>query len=85
MAALHGTYGPRPLRLAYIKKRDELVERLAPRPCIIFAWALVLVGLSIPLLMELGVLQPHLLLAFIGFALTITGGVLALVFCGNVS
>jgi hypothetical protein len=41
-------------------------------------------GLSIPVLMMFSILPLSFLLAFVGFAMTSTGGVLALVFCGGI-
>jgi len=40
--------------------------------------------LSIPVLMVLQLLSITFLLGFVGFALVATGGVLALIFCGEI-
>lgn len=84
MTALTHTYFPHPMRMAFTKKRDVILEKLAPRPCMLFTIGLTLAGLSLPLLMLLDLLQPGFILAFLGFAMTLIGGVLCFAFCGDV-
>ncbi len=78
------TYKIKKLRFAWIKKRDEIIERLTPRPCMIVSMGLILTGLGIPALMMLGILPVSLLLGFVGFILAASGGVLLLFFCGEI-
>ena len=84
MAALTHAYVPKLARMAITRKRDEFIEKLIPRPCMIISVGLVFAGLSIPMLMAIELLQPGLLLGFVGFGLVSTGGVLALIFCGEI-
>ena len=85
MATLTHTYHRQyPLRLALARKIDLIIEALLPRRCMVVSVSLVLAGLSIPLLMVIGLIPVNLLLGFIGFALTAMGGVLSLTLCGEI-
>jgi hypothetical protein len=84
MATLTQTYKPNLARMAWVKKRDEFIEKLIPRRCMVVSVGLILAGLGIPMLMVIQWLPVTFLLGFVGFALTATGGVLALVFCGEI-
>jgi hypothetical protein len=84
MAALSQVYTTALARRAFIKKRDEVIERLMPRRCMVVSVGLIFAGMSIPLLMLVQVLPLSLLLGFLGFALFGTGGVLALIYCGEI-
>jgi len=85
MATLTQTYHqPHALRLTLAKKLDETIERLMPRRCMVLSAGLLLAGLGLPLLMCLGLLPVNLLFGLLGFALTATGGVLALTLCGEI-
>lgn len=84
MAALTQAYLPNLARLAFRKKRDEFIEKLIPRPCMIVSVSLLIAGMCIPLLMMIRVLPPGLLLGLVGFGLVAGGGVLALIFCGEI-
>ena len=84
MATLTRFYKPNTAHIAFIKKRDEFIENLLPRRCMVVSVGLILAGLGIPLLMAVHLLPVNFLLGFVGFALTVTGGVLALVFCGEI-
>jgi len=75
---------PRFLRLAIVQKADVTLAALLPRRCMVVSVGLFLAGLGIPLLMTMGLLPLNLLFGFIGFALTATGGVLALTLCGEI-
>jgi hypothetical protein len=83
MAMLTQTHKLNLLRIALIKQRDEIIEKLIPRRCMVVAVSLILAGLSMPLLMTIELLPVNLLLSFIGFALTVTGGALTLIFYGE--
>ena len=84
MATLTQAYLPKLARIAITRKRDEFIEKLIPRPRMVVSVGLVLTGLSIPLLMVVQLLQPGFILGFLGFALVGSGGVLMLIFCGEI-
>jgi hypothetical protein len=84
MAALSQVYTTALARRAFIKKRDEVIERLMPRRCMVVSVGLIFAGMIIPMLMLVQVLPLSLLLGFLGFALFGTGGVLALIYCGEI-
>lgn len=84
MAALTQAYLPKLARIAITRKRDEFIEKLIPRPCMVVSMGLVLAGLSIPMLMAIQLLQPGFFLGFLGFFLIGSGGVLMLIFCGDI-
>ena len=83
MARLSYTYKPFLVRIGFFKISDVIPTRLLPRRCMLVSVGLVLAGLGIPLLIVLQLLPASLLLGFMGFALSSIGGVLALVFCGE--
>jgi hypothetical protein len=83
MDTLTKTYEPKTMRMATIKERDNPIRRRAPRRCMVVSVGLILAGLSIPALMVLHLLPITLLLAFVGLALAASGGVMALIFCGE--
>jgi hypothetical protein len=66
-----------------VKESAGRVARSGPRPCMVVSVGLILAGLSIPFLMLLGLLPLSFVLAFLGFALTAAGGIMALIFCGE--
>jgi hypothetical protein len=84
MATLTQTYKISLTRIAFIKKRDELIEKLMPRPCMVVSVGLIFAGMSIPLFMVVHVLPISLVLGFLGFALVATGGVLTLIYSGEI-
>jgi hypothetical protein len=84
MTTLTQTYIPNLARIAFNKKCDELIEKLIPRPCMIVSVGLIIAGLCIPMLMAIELLPFGLLTCFLGFALFMTGGVLTLVYCGEI-
>jgi hypothetical protein len=55
-----------------------------PRRCMVVSVGMILAGLGIPALMVFKLLPVSLLLGFAGFALVAVGGVLALVYCGEI-
>jgi hypothetical protein len=65
------------------EKSVRLVSGNKPRRCMVVSSGLVLAGLSIPLLMAVGVFPLSFVLGFLGFGLAGTGGVLLLIFCGE--
>jgi hypothetical protein len=84
MTTLTQTYIPNLTRIAFNKKRDEIIEKLIPRPCMIVSVVLIIAGLSIPMLMAIDLLPVGLAAGFLGFALFMTGGVLTLFYCGEI-
>jgi len=83
MATLTHDYKPNVMRIVFIKKRDAIIERLMPRRCMVVSVGMIVAGLGIPALMAFKLLPLSLLLGFVGFALAAVGGVLALVYCGE--
>lgn len=55
-----------------------------PRRRTLLIAALLLVGLTMPWLMALNILPTTLFMGFIDFACLASGGVLALIFCGEI-
>jgi hypothetical protein len=84
MATLTKTYQPKEQRVALTWKWDEFIEKLIPRRCMLVSAGLILAGLSIPALMLFHVLPATFFLGFVGFALAATGGVMALILCGEI-
>jgi hypothetical protein len=84
MATLTHAYKPNLARMAFVKKRDEVIESLVPRPCMVVSVGLILAGLGIPFLMLLQLLPVTFLLCFSGFTLTMAGSALTLSLCGEI-
>jgi len=83
MATITQNYKPNALRIIFVRKRDDLIEKLMPRRCMVASVGLILAGIGIPALMAFKLLPVSLLLGFAGFVLVAVGGVLALVYCGE--
>jgi len=83
MDTLTKTYEPKTMRITTTKERDKPVRKRLPRRCMVVSVGLILAGLSIPALMAIHLLPITFLLAFVGLALVASGGVIALVFCGE--
>jgi len=62
----------------------DVIHIPQPRPRTLITGTLLVVGLSFPMLMTLGYIPFTFPLAFSGFALTATGGILALIFYGEI-
>jgi hypothetical protein len=84
MAAITQNYKPNALRIVFVRKRDDLIEKLMPRRSMVISVGMMLVGLGIPALMAFKLLPASLLLGFVGVALIAVGGVLVLVCCGEI-
>jgi type IV secretory pathway VirB3-like protein len=84
MTTLAQVYKPNLARIALVRNWDKLIEKLLPRPCMIVSVGLILAGLTIPVLMVVQLFQPSFLLGFGALALVAAGGVLALIFCGEI-
>jgi hypothetical protein len=84
MAALIQTYKPKLERMVVVRKSPRSIKKLPVHRCVFVSVGLILAGLSIPMLMLLELLQASLTLAFVGLLLAATGGVLALIYYGEV-
>ena len=84
MATLTQSYKTHTVRMVFIRKFDNLLERLMPRPRMAVSVGMILAGMGIPVLMVFKFLPASLLLGFAGLALIAVGGVLALVCCGDI-
>ena len=67
----------------YVQKRDQMVEKLLVRPCMMFSVGLVLVGLSIPILMAAEFLPLSLGFCFLSLVLIAGGGISAFILYGE--
>ncbi len=83
MTAVTQTYKPTVARIVFTKKHEAFLERLMPRRCMVISVGMILAGMGVPVLMVFKVLPVTLLLGFVGFALVAVGGVLTLVYCGE--
>jgi len=84
MTTLTNDFKPTLIRIAITKDFDKLFEKLIPPPRMVVSVGLILAGMVIPLLMAVQLLQLSFLLGFVGFCLVSTGGVLTLIFCGEI-
>lgn len=87
MAILTQQYKPTVMRIVLVRKRDALIEKLMqlmPRRCTVVSVGLILAGIGIPALMVFKLLPVSLFLGFVSLALMAVGGVLALVYCGEI-
>ena len=85
MTALTKNYYPLyHLRLAITKKADSVIEALIPRRCMVVSVSLLMAGLSIPLLMYLGLLPLTWVFSLLGWGLTVLGGILSLTLYGEI-
>jgi len=84
MDTLAKTCEPKTMRMAMIKERDKPIRKRLPRRCMVVSVGLILAALSIPALMAIHLLPITLLLGFVGVALAASGGVMALIFCGEI-
>jgi hypothetical protein len=78
-----------PNRVSVVQRAVEnesakLVTTNRPRRSMVFSTLVFLGGLSLPLLMAVGVLPVSFLLGFIGIILTGAGGVMLLIFWGEI-
>jgi hypothetical protein len=84
MATVIKTYRPHTIHVPWVLKWEEFIERFIPRRCMVISVGLILAGLSIPVLMVIHLLPATFFLGFVGFALAAIGGVMALIFCGEI-
>lgn len=83
MATLTQNFRPSATRIVFAKKRDALIERFMPRRCMVVSVGMILAGIGIPVLMVFRLLPVSMFLGFICLALIAVGGVLSLVYCGE--
>jgi len=84
MATITQNYKPNALRITLVHKRDDLIEKLMPRRSMVISVGMIVAGIAIPALMAFKLLPVSLLLGFAGLALAAVGGVLALVYSGEI-
>ena len=72
------------VRHAVEQKSAKLVTGHRPRRCMVVSTGVLLSGFGIPLLMAIGVLPMSLLLGLFGLFLMGLGGVMLLIFCGEI-
>jgi hypothetical protein len=84
MATLTRSYKLNQTYITLVKKRDKRIRFVMPRRCMIVSGTLILAGFGIPLLMVISLIPVSLLLDFLAFGLVATGGVMALIFCGEI-
>ena len=78
---------PYPLKLTHVtvaKQRSVVIRKQGPRRWMVVSVGLIISGLGVPFLMAIGLLPITLLLGLVGLGLTATGGLLALIFCGEI-
>jgi hypothetical protein len=78
------THGNNAIRIALLKESDTFIERHTPRRRLVVSIGLMLAGLSVPLLIAMQLLTFTISVGFVGFALAATGGVLTLIFWGEI-
>ncbi|MEI7845573.1 MAG: hypothetical protein WCK35_07205 [Chloroflexota bacterium] len=86
MSTIAKLYKPNVIRIKtnLITIMLNFIEKSMPRRCIQVSVGLFLAGMSIPTLMILHLLQPTFLLDLLALALVASGGVIALIFCGEI-
>jgi len=84
MATITHNYKSNALRVTLGHKRDDLIEKLTPRRHTAVAVGMIVAGIAIPALMAFRLIPASLLLGFVGLALAAVGGVLTLVYCGEI-
>ena len=84
MATLSEARYTHAFRVAVVNLFYAILGRLAFRRCIVVALALMLAGLSIPLLIAVGWLPATFPLGFLGWALVAVGGYRLLTRCGEI-
>jgi|GEM_PF-1736532 len=82
------TYKPwllnKPLVNVITTKVENFLYRIMPRPKMLVSGGILLLGLAVPVFMLVELLPASLLLGFAGLGLTAIGGVLSLVFIGDI-
>jgi hypothetical protein len=84
MATLTQSYKPATARIVFARKFDNLLEGLMPRRSMVVSVGMIFAGLGIPALMVFKVLPLSMFLGFLGLALIAAGGILALVWYGEI-
>ena len=84
MATLTQTITPRSMQFPLFERIAGLITLLMPRPCMMASLGLILAGFSIPVMMIVQVIPVTLLLGGVGLILVASGGVMMLIFCGEI-
>lgn len=71
------------MHMDYVQKRDQVVEKLLVRPCMVFSAGLVVLGLCILLLMLAEFLPLSLGFCFLSFVLIAVGSIFGLIMYGE--
>lgn len=74
----------RAVQVTVVSQPARAITRHGPRRCMVVSVGLIFCGLGIPLLMAIGLLPITLLLGLVGLVLTAAGGLMALIFCGEI-
>lgn len=75
---------PKSAHITFMKKREIFLENLSTRFCMVISSAMVLAGLGIPALILIQLLPASLLLCCAGFILVALGGIMWLIFYGDI-
>lgn len=74
----------RTVQVTVISQPARVIKHHGPRRCMVVSVGLIFCGLGIPLLMAIGLLPVTLLLGLLGLVVTAAGGLMALIFCGEI-
>lgn len=69
---------------SYTQNRSDFRRFIHPRLCMVISIALIVVGISLPILMVFDVMPSNLILDFLGFGMVSLGSTLTLIHCGEV-
>ena len=84
MAKLSKTFQPAMIPIILHRKSNELMANNMPRLCMLISTSLSLAAISIPVFMVLHLLPVTLVLTFVGYGLALCGGVMSLIFFGEI-
>ena len=84
MATLIQVYKPGLAQELVSIKEAKPVKRNPPRTCMVISVGLILAGMGAVVLMALELLPVTFLIALAGLVMTATGGVMTLIFCGEI-
>ena len=84
MATLTQSYKPATARIVFTRKFEDLLERLMPRRSTVVSVGMIFAGLCISALMVFKILPLSMFLGFVSLALMAAGGVLALIYYGEI-
>jgi hypothetical protein len=84
MAVRAHPYPLRTVQITFVSQRARATKSHGPRRCMVVSVGLIFSGLGIPFLMAIGLLPITLLLGLVGLGLAAGGGIMALIFCGEI-